>query len=264
MYSITELREELVSVCEKAKVDLSEQDNLAIKTPYIPYIPDPWNGCLVLCEAQNLSDTNKDFRQKYIDAENKDNFPELIRRLYPSKNFGVEVDNLGIGPWDDGRVKVALACAFDIDWKKTGVSNAVLWSAYSKKRNYTPNSVMLKKSIPIWKAMLDILQQNGLTRVITCGSVARNLIDNLPQLTSIEITRLCFPAMRVIKNRKRQPGIIIESKDIILNKYEIIKRKLESPVWGENTIKELNKSEIKDIAVVYACYAIQKAKESQK
>lgn len=56
-----ELTRTLLDVCRR---NILDNEQLAVvPEPYIPYVPESWNGLLVLAEAQNLSEaTNSRYR----------------------------------------------------------------------------------------------------------------------------------------------------------------------------------------------------------
>lgn len=75
---------------------------VVFKEPYAPYIPPGWNGHLIVAEAQNLAGNTDYIRQ--LNAASAD---EKMRRLYWDAP-----GSLGIGPWDDGTLKLAAAAAW--------------------------------------------------------------------------------------------------------------------------------------------------------
>src|SRR5687767_623342 len=74
---------------------------VVFQEPYVPYVPDNWNRVLLLAEAQNLSDSSKDY-VAYLRARTQD---ERICRLGGS-------NDIGVWPWDDGSLKLAIEAAF--------------------------------------------------------------------------------------------------------------------------------------------------------
>lgn len=69
--TIQELRQSLVDICQAERYKGSTA--VVESVPYIPYIPENWNGVLVLAEAQNLSEN---LYEKHTDMQK-------ISRLYP-------------------------------------------------------------------------------------------------------------------------------------------------------------------------------------
>ncbi|NTJ39282.1 hypothetical protein HQK29_16785 [Vibrio vulnificus] len=75
--------EGLISTCKKYILTIKIQ--LLIGEPYIPYIPNNWNGVLVLAESQNLSAGNNDYVQSLYNMSQD----ERIQRLGYSSEFVV-------------------------------------------------------------------------------------------------------------------------------------------------------------------------------
>ncbi|MGC4122840.1 MAG: hypothetical protein QM765_51365 [Myxococcales bacterium] len=117
--------------------------------PYVPYLPKRWNRTLVVAEAQNLSATNAAYRTKLL----MNDVRGQIRRL------GSSAGDVGVGPWDDGSLKLAVEAAFGHDPEACGVSNAVLWSQVDgKDSNKTQEDGLVEESIRVWSEMLPELE----------------------------------------------------------------------------------------------------------
>ena len=104
-----DLIEEVRAACRQAPAIAGV--SVVIDEPYAPYIPPRWNGRLVVAEAQNLAgDTEYVRRLKAATPEDR------ISRLHRSAS-----EHLGIGPWDDGTLKLAVTAAWpDLscdDWR---------------------------------------------------------------------------------------------------------------------------------------------------
>lgn len=139
---------------------------MAIKCPYIPWVPDDWNGLLVLAEAQNLSNTYHYYREQLLSKTPT----EQICRLYELEN-GYKA---GIKPWDDGSLKLAVEVIGRGPWTQTAVSNAVLWSqTTSTGGNQTPEGVLLDRSAKLWTEMLAVLRPKY---ILSAGKVARKVV----------------------------------------------------------------------------------------
>ena len=91
--------EKQIQVCQKHT--LPEEVDVVIREPYLPYVPENWNGLLVLAEAQNLSKTNEEYVSELRGMSSDD----LYFRLS-------DPADLGIMPWDDGSLKLAVEAAF--------------------------------------------------------------------------------------------------------------------------------------------------------
>ena len=156
--------EDLLSICKNHI--LPEDADAVIREPYIPFIPDPWNRVLVLAESQNLSRGS----EKYIRSLNELTSTGRMKRL------GCIGDDIGVYPWDDGSLKLALLAAFGCDPEQTGVSNAVLWSQRgARKENVNPDINLQDSSSDIWSEFLNILNPQ---LVICSGNIADRVIGN--------------------------------------------------------------------------------------
>lgn len=168
---IREFRKKLIEICQSYGA-YKGSTKIVVDTPYIPYIPDNWNGVLVLAEAQNLSiDDYKDFEEL-----------KKICRLYPdqddSKNYddSCPYSNLQIQPWQDGSIPLALKAALNLDPYQTAVCNACLWSLRENGKNVNPNDEMQRLSRALWQEMWKELC-GDIKRVICCGSIAKSIFN---------------------------------------------------------------------------------------
>ncbi|MEE4357305.1 MAG: hypothetical protein V2I97_12635 [Desulfococcaceae bacterium] len=154
----------LLAVCKKYV--MPDSIDVVIKEPYIPFIPNKWNGMIVLAESQNLSWKNQD----YVDYLYSLTPNERIKRL----NFGG--DEIGVEPWDDGSLKLAVEAAFRVKALETSVSNAVLWSQRGdSEENVNPDFDLQEVSSKLWTEILGTLNPN----VIICsGKIADSIINN--------------------------------------------------------------------------------------
>lgn len=156
--------EKLIEICKSHTI--SNAEAVVLVEPYIPCIPDPWNGILVLAESQNLSATNNE----YVDHLKEMSVGDRITRLgYSSK------DSIGVQPWDDGSIKLAVEAAFSVNSAEVGVSNSVLWSQRgNNNQNANPDFNIQLSSSKIWKEMLFILMPK---KIICCGKIAQHVIE---------------------------------------------------------------------------------------
>lgn len=158
------LTNELLAVCKKHV--LSNSANAVINEPYIPYIPDNWNGIIVLAESQNLSSRSDDYIQALMSLSAN----ERMNRL------SLGLNGIGVQPWDDGSLKLAIEAAFDVKASETAVSNAVLWSQRGKtNQSITPDVNLQTESSKLWVELLPILKP---TLIICSGNVADSVISN--------------------------------------------------------------------------------------
>ena len=210
-------------------------DAVVIEEPYIPYIPADWNGVLVLAESQNLSSTN----HGYVEA---------LRRLAPTgrmKRLGhpelVDDGKVGVGPWDDGSLKLAVEAAFGARADRTGVSNAVLWSQRDPitKANINPDTHLQRESSVIWVEMLQIIRPE---RVICSGNVAQRVVREGGWLDE-KTAKLRLPSPSAMS---RTSGMFREED--LLDRYREVARVIEAhPEWVESDRR--NK-------IFFACHAV--------
>jgi len=227
----------LIEIC-KSHIILTDS-KVVLGEPYIPYFPNDWNGVLVLAEAQNLSNSNT----AYVNELKSLSSDERIKRLNLSNGIG----NLGIAPWDDGSLKLAVESAFNIKVENTAVSNAVLWSQLTPDgNNLTPAHDLIERSIKLWIELLSCLK---LDYIITAGSIAQQVITITKQAVagSWRHTPLRLPS-RMAMSRVSS----MFRKNDLLKRYSEVARVLERhPDWTEGKYS-LNK-------IFFACHAVSAA-----
>lgn len=131
-----------------------------VPEPYVPYVPPKWNGVLVTAEAQNLSRTHAN----YVDWLAAQDTTGRIRRLY---DYG----QIGVAPWADGTLPIALEAALGAKPAQVAVSNAVPWSILTvKKQNANPSPELIQRAQSFWAEMLAALQPKTL---VSCGKIGR-------------------------------------------------------------------------------------------
>ncbi|MEI6900016.1 MAG: hypothetical protein WCL00_09060, partial [Bacteroidota bacterium] len=172
------LQTTLMQVCKKHRIAPYEYSNYHGEParynifPYAPYIPNNWNGILVLGTSQNISVSNKgnaEYRQSLLDALDDD----LILRLGNQYVSQQKPDKfIGVAPWDEGFLKLAmLACFPEFKAGQFGVSNAYPWELSKDDRN--KNIFLEFKSIAFWKDILPVLQPK---HIICAGDAATMVI----------------------------------------------------------------------------------------
>ena len=233
---VSPIEKNLLACCRKHILK-----DVVISEPYIPYIPNDWNGVLVLAESQNLSSSHSD----YVD---------YLNSLIPDKRMcrlGMYDDEIGVWPWDDGALKLAVEAAFSIKAEETAVSNAVLWSKRTdSEANDNPNASMKDASVTLWTEMLDILKPK-LKLVVCSGNVADEVIE-----------RTNWDGCKTKKRKLRLPSTQAMSRvsgmfeeDDLLMRYPEVKKVLDAhPKWGEGNYKR-NK-------IFFACHAVSLVKSS--
>ncbi len=184
-----------------------------VREPYIPFVPQKWNGVLVLAESQNMSKKNGQY-VKWLKGHSRD---EKIKRLYLKEN------EVGIQPWDDNSLKLAVEAAFGVLASETAVSNAVLWSQRGDDdQNANPDKELQQASSLLWEELLPVLNP---TLVICCGKIAKDVIADTEWPGKTLSLRLPSPSAL-----SRISGMFDE--DDLLKRYPEVARVIKKhPEW---------------------------------
>ncbi len=226
------LKDRLISICKQHV--LTDSDSIVVKEPYIPYIPDNWNRILVLAESQNLSDTNSKYVNTLI-GNNEDWRCDRLNKRFPIDSI------VGVYPWDDGSVKIAIEAALGVKASETAVSNAVLWSQRgSSEQNITPGISLQIRSISLWKEMLEVLNPE---KIVCCGKIAANVISETG--INAKVLKWRLPAKTAMS---RVSGMF--EMDDLLKRFPEVKNTIDRhPEWIYKDNYQLNK-------VFFACHAV--------
>jgi len=224
----TVLIDQLVHVSKK--FILPKDGSVVIEEPYIPYIPEQWNKILVLAESQNLSASNC-------------GYVEYLLSLTPEgrlQRLGSSPDYVGVYPWDDGSIKLAVEAAFNIDSSNVAVSNAVLWSQRGKsEENKNPDIDLQKKSSELWSNLIAFLKPE---KIICCGKIAQNVISRTSW--EGEIINLRLPSKTAMS---RVSGMFNEAD--LLKRYPEVEEVLNR---NPNIISD----QFRKNKIFYACHAV--------
>jgi hypothetical protein len=249
------MKQKMIEVCDrniiqKSRLGLKNCD-LVFEEPYIPYIPDNWNGFLILAEVQNLTSVSGENRA-YIAMLGNGDKEYRIKRLgeYPPSY----ANKIGVGPWDDNSLKLAFASVFgngSID--QVAVSNAILWSVVDKNEK-TPSSKLKgepefkelstkleSRSRDVWKEFIKIMEPKY---IIAAGKVAHELIKKAIQKNfKGKCIEWAHPAF-------------IRRTSFLFDEYDLLKRYPEV----NEAIKriKLNEHEGFRNKVFYACHCVSK------
>ncbi|MGF1907859.1 hypothetical protein L4C38_00150 [Vibrio kasasachensis] len=220
--------EGLISTCKKYVLD--DRNTVVISEPYIPYVPKNWNGVLVLAESQNLSVSNTD----YVQFLSKMSTDERIKRL------GYSTDFVGVYPWDDGSIKLAVEAALHVNASEVAVSNAVLWSQRGgNDQNVNPDLDLQSLSSGIWSELLSLLNPKI---VVCCGKIAQRVVSKSGWEGETIFLRL--PAKTAMS---RVSGMFTE--DDLFKRYpEVEKVADRNPLWLSGGYRQ-NK-------IFFACHAV--------
>lgn len=176
------LVQQLVEVCLRHILPPPDEP-VVVPEPYIPYIPQSWNGALVLAEAQNLADRWGAYREVLLGWSPEERMARLGRR------DGL----LDVHPWDDGWLPMAIFVGFRLKPEETAVSNAILWSQTAKgtAENARPSRALRRKSAEVWAELLGTLRPD---HVVTSGTYAHEVLRSAGWLG--RHTALVFPGSR--------------------------------------------------------------------
>jgi hypothetical protein len=218
---------QMLEICKRHLV--SDSVDVVIPEPYIPYIPDNWNGILVLAEAQNLSKSSKNYVEYLKNSSAETKFSRL-------KN----PDNLGIGPWDDGSLKLAIHAAFNEMPQNTAVSNAVLWSQITAEgNNANPSDMLVDHAVNFWNDMLSLISPR---HVISCGKKAHRVIDSIKS-GAWKRHRLSLPSPNLLSRIS-----YMFSETDLLQRYPEVKNTID--IFPELVSKNRRNK------IFYACHAV--------
>lgn len=162
-YMDSELKKKLGQICKDHAINDTELKYYNgpfasyDRYPYAPYIPKNWNGILVLGTSQKIKVKNngdKEYRESLLDLS--DDY--LIFRLGNQVVTGKKPDQfLGVEPWDNGFLKLAmLSCFPESKVNEFAVSNVIPWEL--SKENEIQNNFLASKSINFLKAVLPIIK----------------------------------------------------------------------------------------------------------
>ncbi|MBA7556379.1 hypothetical protein ES705_49085 [subsurface metagenome] len=102
------------------------------------------------------------------------------------KRLSLRGDKLGVEPWDDGSLKLAVEAAFGEAASKTAVSNAVQWSQRGDSgQNINPDEKLKTLSSQLWNELFDILNP----RLVICSG---NVADSVIKKTKWEAKKTLF------------------------------------------------------------------------
>lgn len=241
MENILSLRESLKQICQNFA--LSENVKVIERTPYIPYIPENWNGVLVVAEAQNI--TEDDYRD--CSEEQK------ICRLYPNRdclqNYEISgsFPKLDVKPWNDGSIPLALKASLELNLFETAVGNSCFWSIRNGEANENPNEDMRNQSRILWQQMWDVLKERC-SKVICCGNIATEIF-NFIEDDNLTIKELRHPSPNAMS---RVSGMF--NKDDLFSRYPEVKNAYDELGFGNPTNESIRN--YMQNKIFFACHAV--------
>jgi len=211
-----------------------KESEFTVPEPYVPHIPPQWNGMLVLAEAQNHGDVHGEYMTWLASLSRRDR----LRRLY------LRGSDLGIQPWDDGSLKLALDAAFPYPAQRWAVSNAVLWSQVdSEGRNVRPSERACTRSAGVWARMLPILRPD---LIVTAGRVAQDTVTAALSRSAFGCARL---ALRLPSPMSISRVSSMFDLDDLLSRFpEVARAEQRHPKWTASGYRR-NK-------IFFACHAV--------
>lgn len=222
---------ELCGICRQHI--LEDTTAAVVPEPYIPYFPERWNGLLVLAEAQNLAGDKTGYQEWLRDLS----VNERLRRL-PR-----DADRVGVQPWDDGSLKIAVAATFGKDPNRTAVSNGVPWSLSGEgATNVNPSEDLIEKATQFWSEMLPHI---GAGRIVVAGKVANGVIREALERSGMKtsVTHWRLPSSLAMS---RVSGMF-SPEDLLRRFSEVAAVKSANPGWFKGN--ETNK-------VFFACHCV--------
>jgi hypothetical protein len=254
-----ETKEALINVCKNHCYQ--NKESVIVPEPYIPHIPKNWNGILVLADRQNIN-LGDDY-YKWLNEHKTE--PEILMTRLEQKPY--KADWIGVGPWDDGTVKLALQAIFeganlDLKVENVAVSNAVPWTKKNKSKNENPNDrkqdkvvekLMQDKAVEFWKEIFEIW--NDIKMLIVLGDSAERVMKKAGILKKDEVKWL----------KLRHPSLPRLNRIVgKFNTYEIgkkcpmVQKALESLNIRRENVKYYNNM------VFYTCEAVSLGVEKFK
>jgi len=238
----------LLEVCRKYTSDAPE--NVIFPEPYLPYVPEKWNGILVLAESQVIKSTDD---ESYGGKLKKLSSVERMARL-GEKELQYKEGDIGVGPWDNGTIKLALQAIFvganlKLRIKDVALSNAVPWTRKSgdNRKNLRPDEQMEAKAAEFWKEIFDgwkpdmkvlVVLGNTAERVMTKAGIREKYAKNW--------LKLRLPSPNAIN---RVSGMF--SCDDLKNRFWEVREALD-------TLKMTEKEKVEqyEMKVFFACHAV--------
>lgn len=230
--------DELLEICRRHILPLAYEGRpyyVVVPEPYVPFIPENWNGVLVLAEAQNLSKGSPDV--EWLTSATSD---ERIFRLGRDGRIAIQ-------PWEDGSLKLAVEAVLGIRAAWTAVSNAVPWSLVDEKgNNKNPTPKLINRSKGFWSELLPALKP---AHIVTAGGVARRVITGA--LAKCDDSPLCtawpLPSPRLFSPISQT----IDEVELMRRFPEVATAMSQNPDWVKT--RRPNK-------VLFACLAVAAVK----
>lgn len=237
-------KEALLNVCKKHAY--KDTENVIVPEPYLPYVPKTWNGILVLAEAQTPS-TGYWEKLKVLDSTDK------MTRL-GRKELQYKDGDIGIGPWDDGTIKLALQAIFEgegveirLKLEEVAVSNAVPWTRKGTGKNLNPDEQMQAKAVEFWKEIFDVWQPD-IKALVVLGNIAERVMASAGVLSDSKYKEKCLKLRLPSPNAIYRVYGMFDCRDLQIRFPEVQKAK--------EVMKEAMGIDVKPWQIFFACHAV--------
>ncbi|NMC43644.1 MAG: hypothetical protein GYA46_06980 [candidate division Zixibacteria bacterium] len=240
MNSNTRLGDRLLDIAAKHIIPTNDPlySMIVFPEPYVPYMPPVWNGYLVLAESQNLGNPN----DPYVKELEKKTPSQRMTRL-----GSISPGTVGVQPWDDCSLKLAVESALGIKSEETAVSNVVPWSQRAGKANINPSRWLQERAVDFWSEMFSVFRPKQL---IVCGKVARIVMERVIK----NVTKETSYVLPVIAWRHSSPKVICPVSRMfpdILKRYPEVAGVLDAHQEWEPQLKTYRQNKI-----FFACHAV--------
>lgn len=157
-------RDDLMELCRKY-ADKAPK-HVVFKEPYLPYVPENWNGLLVLGVARNLSEST------YPDDV------RILKEMTPEKryeNLYLDGDTPKLVFWYNGSIRLALkSLSRVVDCDATASSNAVPWSHVKDGKDQKPDLQMQALAVDFWKELFSTWELPK--HIIALGNISSEIM----------------------------------------------------------------------------------------
>lgn len=249
----------LLNVCKEHCYQNAE--NVIVPEPYLPYVPENWNGILVLAESQMIGEKDNYARWLQELKSKPEHVMTRLGRKEPTPPYPNKPKKIGIGPWDDGTIKLALQAIFEganlnLKLEDVAVSNAVPWTYKGVDKNLNPDDEMQTKNkmeakaVEFWEEIFDVWQPN-IKAMVILGNVAERVMHNAKILGKYEkkCLRLRLPSPKAIN---RVSGMFC--CDDLKTRFPEVQKALDALEKDEELRKQLEKQY--KMKVFFACHAV--------
>jgi hypothetical protein len=174
-----------IEICRRYTRDAPE--GVVFKEPFLPVIPEQWNGILVLGCAENLGADNTacEWRTQLKEMKAEARFTRLSLANGPEGR-----------PWENRGVRLSLVAIFpQINLHQVAYGNAVPWSltkqgksGRQKDATPTPGSATTRCAKQFWADLFRVWAKlHELSLVVSLGHIARQVAEDAMRQVGIGI-----------------------------------------------------------------------------